>query len=196
MNLTSWINDATQALTAMRQTVPFVLGWMAVVWGFSILNFITKNKLSILGIYPRRAAGLIGIPFSPFLHGDFNHLFFNSIPLFILANFVLLSGKTLFYEVSALIIVISGLLTWLFARPGFHIGASSLIMGYWSYVLTLAIYEQSAGAIIVGVVTLYYLGGLFFSLFPSEVKVSWEGHLFGVIAGIGAVFIVEYNLFW
>lgn len=195
MKLTEQLNEAAIWLSNMQQTVPFVLGLLGVVWGISILNFLVKNRLNILGIYPRRVFGLIGIPFSPFLHGNFNHLFFNSIPLFLLANFVLLSGKETFFLVSAWIILISGLLTWLFARPGFHIGASSLIMGYWSYVLTMAVFEKSAGALVVGAITLYYLGGLFFSLFPREVKVSWEGHLFGVIAGIATVFIVQGHYF-
>lgn len=195
MNLTEQAREAALWLSNMQQTVPYVFGLLAIVWGVSILNFILKNRLNILGIYPRRIVGLIGIPFSPFLHGNFNHLFFNSIPLFLLANFVLLSGKETFFLVSAWIILISGMLTWLFARSGFHIGASSLIMGYWGYILTRAVFEKSAGAVVVGAITLYYLGGLFFSLFPREVKVSWEGHLFGVIAGIATVFILQGDYF-
>ena len=35
----------------------------------------------------------------------------------------------------------------------------------------------------------YYFAGIFFGVFPSKKGVSWEGHLFGAIAGI----IVAYN---
>ena len=58
----------------------FVLSLWLVFW--YELNF--NHNLSHFGIYPRETYGLKGILFSPFLHGDLEHLSNNSIALFIL----------------------------------------------------------------------------------------------------------------
>jgi membrane associated rhomboid family serine protease len=42
------------------------------------------ESLSHFGVYPREVFGLKGILFSPFLHGDLEHLANNSIALFVL----------------------------------------------------------------------------------------------------------------
>src|SRR5690606_2972312 len=96
-------------------------------------------RLNIFGIYPRKIPGIIGIVFSPFLHGSAQHLFFNSIPLVVLAALILVKGHLYFYEVTIWIAVFSGVLTWLFGRSAFHIGASSVIMGYWGFLLFEAV---------------------------------------------------------
>ncbi len=146
---------------------------------------ILKGRLNILGIHPRTEWGFVGIPFSPFLHGDFSHLIFNAIPLFIFSNFILLQGANLFYMATGIIILISGLLIWLFARPGIHIGASSLIMGYFGFILIDIYLKPTALSIAIGLTALFYFGGMFSSLFPDRDKqISWEGHVFGFIAGL------------
>jgi len=103
----------------------------------------------------------------------------------------MLDGLYLFYIVTALIMFMSGFSVWLFGRKALHVGASSLIVGYWSYLLVAAYVDQSALGIVVGVVSLYYFGGLFFSIFPSDLRTSWEGHLSGFISGIAAFYIVD-----
>lgn len=172
----------------MQAQIHLALVIVAIFWLVFLINLILNGKLNFLGIIPRRWYGLPGIFCAPFLHGDFNHLFFNSIPLFVLVNFMLTQGVTLFVSASIMIIIVSGLLTWLFARPGIHIGASSLIMGYLSYLLTHAYLYPSISTIILAIVCIYYFGSLILGLFPGKAKVSWEGHLAGFAAGIIAAF--------
>ncbi|EKD70992.1 MAG: rhomboid family transporter protein [uncultured bacterium] len=173
------------AVTQFKENLPISLYFLAILFGIHILNFILKYRLNILGIQPRAEWGFIGIPFSPFLHGNFSHLIFNAIPLFIFSNFILLQGANLFYIVTAIIILISGLLIWLFARPGIHIGASSLIMGYFGFIVIDIYLKPTALSIVIGLVALFYFGGMFSNLFPDRDKqISWEGHVFGFVAGI------------
>jgi membrane associated rhomboid family serine protease len=132
---------------------------------------------------------LTGIFFAPFLHHDFNHLFFNSVPFFILTNLVLLHGQLNFYICSLIIICGGGLGVWLFGRRAVHIGASGLIMGYFGYLLAEAYYNLSAITIILAVLALYYFGGLIFALIPGARKdVSFSGHLFGFLSGVLAAY--------
>ena len=79
-------------LSSMTQNFHFVGGILFVLWAVHFINWLLGYRLSLLGIYPRSAHGLLGIIFSPFLHGNIGHLVFNSIPLFFLANLVLLQG--------------------------------------------------------------------------------------------------------
>lgn len=183
------INQFVSTVSLLQKNLPFVLILMGCLYAIHFINWMLGYRLNYLGIYPRRLFGLPGILFSPFLHGDFNHLFFNSIPLFVLLSFVLLNGMTTFICVSLFIIILSGIAVWLFARPAFHIGASGLIMGYWSYLLFTSYTHITPVSIALAVICLYYFGGLLFSLFPLKAKTSWEAHVFGFLAGIAAVYL-------
>jgi membrane associated rhomboid family serine protease len=191
-NFQSIANQLDASVTAIKANMPFVLCILAGLYVIQIVNFVLGYRLNILGIYPRRLLGLPGIVFAPFLHGNFNHLFFNSIPLFMLLCLMLLGGITTFYLASAIIIVLCGLATWLFGRPGIHVGASGVIMGYWAYVLFNAYHQGSVVAIASGAICIYYLGSLLLNLFPLEAKSSWESHVFGFLAGIAASYIIPY----
>jgi len=161
---------------------------LGIVWVVFIITLLTGKRLLILGIIPRHLYGLPGIVFAPLLHANFNHVFFNSIPLVVLSNFLLIQGLAYFLFVTLYITLLSGFLVWCFAKPGIHVGASGLITGYWA-LLVWNIYQQgTVTAIILGLVSIYYFAGIFFGVFPGRKGVSWEGHLSGLIAG----FIVGY----
>ena len=155
-----------------------------------LLNCLLGKRLNVLGIYPRNVFGLPGIATSPFIHGDLAHLIFNSIPLFILMNFVLIQGRPVFYKVSIVIILLTGIACWIFARKSFHIGASGVVMGYFSYLLINAYHQPTIMSIVLGGVCLYYFAGLFTQLFPQDKTVSWEAHVFGFLAGIVASYAI------
>ncbi len=179
------ISDLQHIISSVHHNIPFVLFLVGILWLINLVNLILGYRLNLLGICPRTYHGLIGIFFTPFLHSNFGHLFFNSIPLFVLANLVLIQGYKTFYLISIAIIIISGLAIWLFGKPGIHVGASALIMGYFGYLLANAYYQLTATTIILAILCLYYLSGLFFALIPTGEKgISWEGHVFGFLAGI------------
>jgi membrane associated rhomboid family serine protease len=184
-----FISEFETAFALLQKNISLILILIASLYVIHFINWILGHRLNMLGIYPRKAWGLFGIVFSPFIHGHFNHLFFNSIPLFVLASFVLLNGLPTFYFVSVTIILLSGIATWAFGRRGFHIGASGVIMGYWGYLLINAYHQETALSIALAGVCIYYFGGLLFHLFPTEVKSSWEGHVFGFLAGVAAAYL-------
>ncbi|CEK11145.1 rhomboid family intramembrane serine protease [Legionella hackeliae] len=165
---------------------------VCIPWLVYFINVFFNNRLLYLGIIPRRLHGLFGILFAPLLHANFNHLFFNSIPLLVLSNFILINGLTYFLYVTVLITIFSGLLIWCFAKPGIHIGASSLITGYWGLLVSDILQQGTVTAIILGVISLYYFAGIFLGIFPSKKGVSWEGHLFGLIAGFATSYLMGY----
>jgi membrane associated rhomboid family serine protease len=189
MDIFGFIDQFTQTITQMKAQAPLAFSIVLILWGIHLINAATNYKLNYLGIVPRRFFGLLGIISSPFLHGNFGHLLFNSIPLFFLADFLLVGGLNEFYCITVIIMLMSGLAVWLFARRAVHIGASGVIMGYFGCLLTTAVQRPTGATVLLAAVTLYYFSGLLMSLFPTDVKSSWEGHIFGFLAGIAAVFL-------
>ena len=180
-----------QAIDQVKQDLPLTVGFILLLLAIHILNCILGHRLNILGIWPRKKFGWIGIPFSPFLHGSLTHLIFNALPLFIFSNLILLQGQKIFFTASIYIILISGLLTWAFGRKGIHIGASALIMGYLGFIVIGMYHNPTPLSFIVGLVCVIYFSAMFTNLFPNKDKrVSWEGHVFGFIAGIVTAYLV------
>jgi len=195
--MADFVEYMNQLIQGFLHNLPFFLGFISIFWLVLIVNkLFFKGRLDILGIYPRHPLGLVGIIFSPFLHADFGHLFVNTMMLLVLGFFILSAGIKMFCVVTGIIILLSGLLVWLLGRPALHIGASGLVMGYWGYVLVNAYNQPSLLTIVIAAVCLYYFSGMFVNLFPTEKHVSWEGHVFGFIAGIATVYIAPLILPW
>ena len=189
--LDHFLSQLVNLFNSLGLNVHVALEIVAVLWLIQILNYLLAYRLNFFGIAPRSLFGLICIPFAPLLHGSFTHLFFNSIPLFALSCFLLISGTDNFIHVTLIIGAISGLATWLLGRPGIHIGASSIIMGYFSYLLVNAYRHPSVATWVLAGLCVYYFGSLIVSLFPEEERVSWEGHVFGFAAGLGALWLLQ-----
>lgn len=189
------IDTLTLFASATNQVVenlPITLSFIGLLFAIQILNALIGYRLNLLGIWPRKIFGWIGIPFSPFLHGNFSHLFFNMLPLFIFSNLIMLQGLPVFLTASAWIIGLSGILIWLFARSGIHVGASALIMGYLGYLLIGIYYKPTALSFVVGATCFLYFGGMLTNLFPdSNRQISWEGHVFGFVAGIATAVLMR-----
>ncbi len=55
------------------------------MWLVKICEWLFDFSLSFLGVLPRSIAHLHGIFFSPFLHSDWEHLWTNTLPFFVLS---------------------------------------------------------------------------------------------------------------
>lgn len=83
-----------------------------------------------------------------------------------------------------LIALIGGSLTWLMGRDANHIGASGLIFGIWGYLLLAGWFSKSIKYILASITLIFFYGGMIFGVLPGKPGISFEGHLFGVVAGI------------
>lgn len=190
--MTQFIDKFDEMMRLFIQNLPYILNFLAVFWGVHLVNVLFKGRLSILGIYPRHWFGLLGIVCAPFLHRDWGHLIMNSLMFVILGMMVLFLGKSIFWAVTVEVVLLSGIGIWLLGRRSIHIGASALVMGYFGFLLVEAYYRPTFVTFIIAAVCLYYFGGMFANLFPQGRQVSWEGHLIGFGAGIGAVYSYPY----
>ena len=164
-----------------------IIGLVAICWAvFIVNNLMLHAQLNQYGIVPRRINSLPGIIFAPFLHGSYRHLVANSLPLAVLGAVLCARSKGEFLVVSLCGILIGGGLTWLFARHAAHIGASGLVFCYFGYLSSLAIFRRNIGTLLLSVVCIVVYGGIVRGILPTSAAVSWEGHLAGLLTGIGA----------
>ena len=166
-----------------------VLILVAVIWVVEVVNLFLGHGLVSWGILPRSLTGLIGIPLAPLLHGGVWHAVSNTVPLLILGALTLAGDKRLFWETTVNVTLVSGLLVWIFARSAYHVGASGLVFGYFGVILARAYIERGIFAIAIAVVTVLAYGGLLFGVLPLQSHVSFESHLFGLIAGFIVVWL-------
>lgn len=176
-------------MTKTKQKDYFTFGTLASIvllwWVIELIDRIFfAGGLDSYGIRPREISGLLGIFFAPFLHGDFKHVLSNTIPFLILGFIVLKADRKQFYYTSLAIIVLGGLGTWLVGRSSFHIGASGLVYGYFGYVIVRGFSEKRVKWILLALAVGVFFGGMIWGVLPSvEGRISWEGHLFGMLAG-------------
>jgi membrane associated rhomboid family serine protease len=171
-------------LQKLKVNAFWILGIVLLMWGIALVNTVLGYQLNAWGIRPRTVAGLLGIPLSPFLHGGIGHVLVNTLPFIILGWLAILHGTRVFLEVSVFVILLSGAGVWLFGRSAHHVGASGLIFGYFGFLVARSYYERSLGSILVAFLTILLYGGILWGVLPITAHISWEGHLFGLLAGI------------
>lgn len=150
-----------------------------------------EHRISAFGIVPRTVDGLRGILLWPFLHASFGHVLSNTLPMAVLGGVIAMRGRRVLLQVSLTVALVSGVGVWVFARPGIHVGASGLVFGYFGYLVARGWYQRSFSAVVVAILVVFFYGGLIFGVLPSFGFVSWEGHLFGLLAGVLAAKIID-----
>jgi membrane associated rhomboid family serine protease len=168
-----------------------ILALVGLCWAvFVVNNLMLHAQLNQYGIIPRNLSSLPGIIFAPFLHGSYKHLVANSVPLLILGAVLCTRSKGEFVIVSGCGILFGGALTWLFARHAAHIGASGLVFCYFGYLSSIAFFRRSIGTLLLSVICIIAYGGIVRGILPTSATVSWEGHLAGLLTGIGAAWFM------
>ena len=165
---------------------------VAMFWAIEIADYtIFNGSLNQYGIKPRDTAALWGILLAPMLHGGFGHLMANTISFIPLGWLTMLQETSDFYIVSVVSALVGGIGVWIFGAPNsVHIGASILIYGYLGFLLLRGYFQRNMPSIVLSFFVAIVYGGLIWGVFPSEVGISWEGHLFGFIGGAIAAKII------
>jgi membrane associated rhomboid family serine protease len=166
---------------------------VAVMWIVEIINTIDSNRLDQDGIYARSVSHLWGILTAPFIHASFAHLIGNTIPFVFLGLIIALRGAARLALVTAIVIVLGGLGTWLISPGGVStVGASGVVFGYAAYLLARGFFDRSLLEIFTGlVVGVIWGAALLASLVPHHNGVSWQGHLSGAVAGVIAAWLLR-----
>lgn len=162
-----------------------LLALVAAIWGVFLVDSQMRLGLVEYGIQPRDWDRFLGVLAWPFLHVNVTHLTNNTLTLIVFGGIISLrSSSKEFLLLSFFITLYAGLGVWLMGRSALHVGASGLVFGYFGYILTRGIYDGKLSSVVISSGVMIFFGGMIWGILPTEQQVSWEGHLFGFLAGV------------
>ncbi|TDR47549.1 membrane associated rhomboid family serine protease [Tahibacter aquaticus] len=165
------------------------LALVAVLWLIKLVEDLGRLDFSDFGVYPHEWFGLPGVLTAPLIHGSFEHLIMNSLPLAVLLTLALFNYPRGSVRALALIWIAGGLGIWLIGRPSWHIGASGVTHGLMFYLFLLGLLRRDRNATVIAMIVFFLYGGMVMTVLPREIGVSWEAHLCGALAGAVAAFL-------
>lgn len=175
--------DLTEGIRKALKSVSLPMLFVTILWMVKAAEEWLFLPLDGWGVYPRTCNGLKGILTSPLIHGDWQHLFSNSIPLIALGALMIYFYEEVWLRAFLWIYLLSGFWLWLSGRDAFHIGASGIVYGLSAFLFFSGIIRRHTGLMAVSLVVVFLYGGLIWGILPLFVKVSWEAHLSGLMAG-------------
>lgn len=160
------------------------LVFAALLWVLEAVDTAADHELDGWGIRPRSDEGLLGILAAPLLHGGWDHLSANTVPVLVLGFLTLATGLLRGVLATLVIWLVGGLGVWLVAgSDSIHLGASGLVFGWIVYLAVRGIVNREPWEIVLGIVVLVLYGSVLWGVLPGQPGVSWQGHLFGALSG-------------
>ena len=189
-----------------RKALIMPLIFLAAIW----LGYFIQNTGIIEGcegaIIPLAPSGLKGIIFSPFLHGNLEHILGNSVPLVVLSFLLyqfypLVADRVMLYGW-----LFSGFAVWmtppinLFDGQSYTtciIGASGVIYVIAFFLFTSGVIKWNIKLLTISLLVALYYGSMIWGMIPEELmfnlqapsQISWQSHLAGAAIGVIMAFI-------
>lgn len=170
---------------------PFL--FLCIIWIVFLLEHFSTKGFASYGVLPRDSKGLLGIFTSVFIHSGWDHIISNSWPLMVLGMLLFFFYKKIAKQAFIWIWLISGIWLWIGGRnndnyPVYHMGASTLIYGLATFLFFSGIFRKHLSLMVVSALVTFLYGSIMWGIFPLKTEISWEGHLFGSLAGILVAF--------
>lgn len=177
---------------ARQQGFALLAAMVALMWVVELINSVDSYKLDRDGLYPHNVERIWGIFTTPFLHASWSHLIGNTIPFVFMGVLIALAGAGRLAAVTLIVIVLGGLGTWLISPAGVPVvGASGVVFGYATFLITRGFFNNSLKEILAGVVVGAVFGSALLASLVPHGNVSWQGHLCGGIAGVIAAWLLS-----
>lgn len=179
------------SLEAIVYPLAILMGmWMvhltAEVYGFRLVDW---------GVLPRTIEGLKGIFFMPWIHSpvDWKHLLNNSLPILFLSATIVYFYRPIALKVLLMSWILSGIGVWLIARNtgSYHIGMSGVIYALAAFVFVSGVRRRYLPLQAMALFVAFVYGSMIWGVFPTDERISWEGHLSGMIVGVILAFVYE-----
>lgn len=139
------------------------------------------------GVYPRTAQGLIGIIFMPLIHApsDISHILNNSLPIVILTSALVYFYRDIALKVFCYSWLLTGLGVWIIAsdKGTFHIGISGVIYSLATFIFVSGWRRKFLPLQALALFVAFLYGGMIWGVFKTSERISWEGHLSGMVVG-------------
>ena len=161
---------------------------VTLMWVVKVVEMAFSMDFGLWGLISQTAKGLVGILTMPFLHGDWQHLLTNTVPVLVLGTALYYCYPTLANRVMLVSWLGSGLLTWCIGAPNsVHVGASGLIYALNLFLIVSGFIRGNRQLIVISLIMVFLYGSFIWGMIPALAKpqnISWEGHLGGAIVGV------------
>jgi len=160
------------------------------IWIVFFINLRYQLGLNSHGLHPRNMEDWYGIFTMIFLHGNFDHLLSNSVPLLLSMGFIFINFNKERFSIILLNAIFTGIFLFFIGQQGTnHIGASGLVYALIFFVVTHSFLTRNKEMLAASFTLIFLYGSLIYGLFPDFGKlignnISWEGHLSGAVSGI------------
>jgi membrane associated rhomboid family serine protease len=168
---------------SLRNSILIATSFAVLIWGVKCFEYAMGVELHNLGVYPRAPSGLLGVIAAPLIHGSWQHLVSNTLPVLLLGSMLLYGYPRSRFWALAGIWLLSGTGVWLFARSSYHFGASGLTHGVFFYLFIGGILRRDRRSAALLMVAFYMYGGMLLTILPIDPGVSFESHFFGAASG-------------
>lgn len=191
------------------------LNYKAILYGILMVSGMWLGfLLQYLGLFegcngaiiPLNPAGLKGIFLSPFLHGGLEHIFGNSVPIFILVFLLYQFYPFIAKKILFLGWFVTAFLVWLLPPIDIFtgetnqvciIGASGIVYSLAFFLFFSGVFRWNMKLLTVSMVVALYYGSLIWGVMPEELfsqlaepsRISWQSHLSGALVGILMAFL-------
>ena len=95
-----------------------------------------------------------------------------------------LAVKTLLW-----IYLMGGMWLWISGRSSYHIGASGVVYGLATFLFFSGVWRREKSVAALSLLVAFMYGSMWWGVLPVDPTISWEGHLWGGLAGIVLAFI-------
>ena len=198
-NTAGLVANALPFVDNVETAVKIVGGLFIVIWGIRFLDraFYKEQLKGKYGLVPR-TSGPGRFITSHLVHVDDQHLYNNTRPLLIFIGIAVLLVPTMetFLLATAIMIIVQGLGVWLLGRKGNHLGASGMLLAYYSFDITYAPIMRPGWSILVTVLLLLIFGrAILANVMMRREGVSFVGHVWGFLSGVLAtLFLYQMGL--
>jgi membrane associated rhomboid family serine protease len=171
-----------------------------------LYQYVDATKWKEWSIVPLDISHWKGIWLGAFVHGSWDHLMGNVGALVFFGILFLIQFPKHWLKFWFLQHIIASILLWLIGNMGLgdlgfwrdpfghsvvhtshavaHIGSSIWVYSFGGFLMATAVVHRTKQSIAILFLVLLVYGGFFWGILPVDPKVSWQGHLSGLITGV------------
>lgn len=177
-------HSSSRDVPRLKRAFYIVMAFTIFLWLIKFIEISFNINLWNFGVRPGDVIGLLGVLSAPLIHGSFEHLISNTPALIVLGTALIYGYPRSWWIVIPVIWLGAGLGVWFTARPVFHFGASGLTYGLMFFIFVAGILRRDRLAIALSLLVFFLYGTMIWGIFPHEVGISYESHLWGAGCGI------------
>lgn len=181
--------NKTKSNYALSSAILPVVIAVALLWVIQSAGVLFDLQLNMLGVIPRDWSRFYGVFTSALVHGSYEHLFNNTLPLIVLGAMVRYGYPHSRLKVLLICWLGSGIGVWLFGRESVHLGASGVSHGLFFFLFTVSLLRKDKRSVALMMIAFFMYGGMTMSIFPRDPGISYEAHFFGALAGVVAALL-------